>query len=204
MRGDSMLAERAGTGNTFTDNLKFNGLFPDYIQRKAPTHWTPLDVALCAAEFLATSANERVLDIGSGIGKFCLVAGYHKPQAKFYGVEQRKSLIDYAIDVGKRFGLSNVRFIHGNFTELDFRQFDNFYFFNAFYENLKGTQKIDHTIEHSLALFNYYNRYLFQQLEQKPVGTRIATYHSLEDEIPPCYYVVKTHFEGLLKFWVKV
>ncbi|MGZ5245479.1 MAG: methyltransferase, partial [Flavitalea sp.] len=98
----------------------------------------------------------------------------------------------------------NVSFIHGNFTQLDFRQFDSFYFFNSFYENLKGTDKIDSSIEYSLSLFNYYNNYLYKELEQKPNGTRIATYHSLEDEIPPSYYVVKTELNGSLKFWVKV
>jgi hypothetical protein len=87
--------------------------------------------------------------------------------------------------------------------KIDLGQFDHFYFFNSFYENLDGTDKIDNTIEHSVSLYNYYNRYLYKQLEQRRTGTRIATFHSMEEEIPPCYYVVKTEFEGLLKFWVK-
>jgi SAM-dependent methyltransferase len=188
----------------FRDDLRFDKLYPKNIQAKSVRHWTPLNVARTAAEFLAPHNNVHVLDIGSGVGKFCLAAAKHKPNAVFYGVEQRKDLVDNALDVSSKSGIYNVSFIHGNFTQLDFRQFDHFYFFNSFYENLKGTEKIDYKIEHSLSLYNYYNRYLFKQLEQKPTGTRIATYHSLEDEIPPCYYVVKTEFNGLLKFWVKV
>ena len=63
--------------------------------------------------------------------------------------------------------------------------------------------KIDYTIEHSLSLYNYYNSYLFSQLQKLPVGTRVATYHTWENEMPADYYIVKTHFDKLLKFWVK-
>jgi len=199
-----LLAQKIRLESLFSEDLHFDRIFPKRIQGKALRHWTPVDVAKCAANFLASHKDVHVLDIGSGIGKFCLAAAYHKPNAIFYGVEQRKDLVDYAFDVSCKFDIYNVSFIHGNFTQLDFRQFDHFYFFNSFYENLKGTEKIDYTIEHSSALYNYYNRYLYKQLEQKPNGTRIATYHSLEDEIPPCYYVVKTEFDGLLKFWEKV
>ncbi len=195
---------RAQKGNVFNDDLSFNKMFPKSIQLKASRHWTPLDVARLSADFLAPHKDVHVLDIGSGIGKFCIAAASHKPNAVFYGVEQRKDLVDYAMDASFHSGIFNVSFIHGNFTQLDFRQFDHFYFFNSFYENLKGTDKIDYSIEHSLSLYNYYNRYLFNELEQKPPGTRIATFHSLEDEIPPCYYVVKTEFNGSLKFWIKV
>ena len=199
-----MLAQQLQLKSLFNDDLRFNQLFPKRIQTKATRHWTPVEVAKAAADFLAPDKGAHVLDIGSGIGKFCLTAAYHKPEAVFYGVEQRKDLAGYAFDVGCTFGIYNVSFIHGNFTHIDFRQFDSFYFFNSFYENLEGTEKIDYTIEHSSALYNYYSRYLYKQLEGMRKGTRIATYHSLEDEIPPSYYVVKTAFNGLLKFWINV
>lgn len=199
-----MLAQQEKLKSLFESDLRFNQQFPRRIQLKAAKHWTPLDVAKTAAEFLAPQNNLHILDIGSGIGKFCMAAAFHKPNAVFYGVEQRKDLVDYAFDVSGRLGIYNVSFIHGNFTQLDFRQFDGFYFYNSFYENLKGTEKIDYTIEHSQSLFNYYNRYLYKELDIMSSGTRLATFHSLEDEIPPNYYVVKTEFNGLLKFWVKL
>ena len=87
---------------------------------------------------------------------------------------------------------------------LDLRNYDHFYFYNSFYENLVGTDKIDDSIDYTSGLYNYYNRYLYKQLEQKPTGTRLATYHSLEDEIPPSYLVVGSEFDNLLKFWIKV
>jgi len=45
---------------------------------------------------------------------------------------------------------------------------------------------------------------LLKQLEQKPAGTKLATYHTLEDEIPQSYHEVGSEFDNLLKFWIKV
>jgi SAM-dependent methyltransferase len=182
---------------------QFNQLYPFSIQVLACKHWTPLSVARKAATFLASENNASILDIGSGVGKFCLAAAYAKPKALFYGVEQRRSLIVEAEIVKKRLNIENVSFIHGNFTQLDFRNYDHFYFFNSFYENLVGTNKIDDTIEYSQELYNYYNRYLFTQLEQKPVGTKLVTYHSLEEEVPDGYRLVNTERDHLLKYWIK-
>jgi SAM-dependent methyltransferase len=188
----------------FNSDEQFNQLYPSSIQALAKRHWTPLSVARKAANFLAAENNVRILDIGSGVGKFCLAAAYYKPRAFYYGVEQRKSLIVHAETAKNMLHFENVAFVHGNFTLLDFRNYHHFYFFNAFYENLDGTDKIDDSMEYTGELYNYYNRYLYRQLEQKPAGTRLATFHSLEDEIPRSYHEVGSEFDHLLKFWIKI
>lgn len=188
----------------FHSDQAFDQLYPNYIQNKASKHWSPIEVAKYAAEFLAAQKDVHILDIGCGVGKFCLTAAYAKPHAMFYGVEQREQLVQIAIECNEQLNLPNVNFIHGNFTQLDFRQFDHFYFYNSFYENLDGVDKIDNELEYSLSLYNYYNRYLFKELEQKPKGTRIVTFHSLEGEIPPSYYTVNSAFDNSLKCWIKV
>lgn len=183
---------------------QFNQLYPPWIQSLSGKHWTPLSVSRKAASFLAAEKNSRILDIGSGVGKFCLSAACFSPDAFYTGIEQRKNLVEYADNAKKKLGLTNCAFIYGNFTQVNFREYDHFYFYNAFYENLTGTYKIDESIEYSGELFNYYNRYLFRQLDMKPAGTRLATFHSLEDEVPPAYHIVGTAFDQLLKFWIKV
>jgi len=200
----NMLLQQPGLIDVFIDDRNFDRQYPVHVQRKSSGHWTPLEVARSAADFLVPQKDVHILDIGSGIGKFCMAAANHKPDALFYGVEQRSDLVNYATYRSNELDLLNVFFINGNFTQIDFRQFDHFYFYNSFYENLKGTEKIDDTIEHSPALYNYYSRYLYKQLNEKPKGTRVATYHSTEEEMPACYYVVKTEFNGLLKFWIKI
>jgi len=190
--------------DVFHDDREFHQLYPPMIQKRALRHWTPLQVSRYAAQFLVTEPGSRILDIGSGVGKFCLAAAYYQPGGMFFGIEQRKDLHEIALGIKSELQLENAFFMQGNFTQLDLAAYDHFYFFNSFYENLDGSEKIDATIQYSSSLYNYYNRYLYKQLEQLPQGTRIATYHSLEDEIPPCYYVVKTHYDNLLKFWIKV
>ncbi len=191
-------------GKRFDSDEAFDTIYPANIQRLARRHWTPLDVARKAANFLAVENNAKVLDIGSGVGKFCLGAAYYRPNALFYGVEQRRSLVVNADNAKRVLGFENVCFINGNFTQVNFKDYDHFYFFNSFYENLAGTDKIDDSIDYSGELYNYYNRYLYKQLEQMPPGTRLATYHSLEDEVPRGYHTVRSEIDNLLKFWVKI
>ena len=188
----------------FDSDADFNQIYPPSIQALSKKQWTPISIARKAANFLAAENGASILDIGSGVGKFCLAAAYYKPKSFFFGVEQRKSLTGFSEMAKDILSLDNVFFIPGNFTQLDFRQYDHFYFYNSFYENLAGTDKIDDSIDYSRELFNYYNRYLFKQLQLKPAGTRLATFHSLEDEIPRDYHVVGTEADNLLKFWIKI
>ena len=199
-----LIERRINAEKWFYSDEQFNRLYPLSVQVLSAKHWTPLSVARKAASFLAAEQNVKILDIGSGIGKFCLGAANYKPKAFYYGVEQRRNLVTHAETVRENLQLQNVSFIHGNFTQLDFRNYNHFYFYNAFYENLAGTNKIDDSIEYSAELFNYYNRYLYRQLEQKPAGTRLATFHSLEEEVPPSYHVVGSEIDNLLKFWIKI
>lgn len=188
----------------FTSDASVHELYPQEIRDLARRHWTPLLVAKKAASFLVTAPGDRILDIGSGAGKFCLAAGFHHPQARFTGIEQREYLVEHANSALKTVGLPNVNFIHGNFTQVDFRQYDHFYFYNSFYENLAYTEKIDEQIEYSTELFDYYSHYLYKQLCNAPDGTRLVTYHSLETEIPAAYHVVHTDINDYLKCWIKV
>lgn len=199
-----LLEKRINTENWFSSDAQFNQLYPASIQLLAQRHWTPLVVARKAASFLAAESNMKILDIGSGVGKFCLAAAHYKPKALYYGIEQRKRLINHAEAAKEMLGIDNISFMNGNFTQIDFRNYDHFYFYNAFYENITGTDKIDDSIDYSGELYNYYNRYLYKQLEQMPSGTRVASFHSLEDEIPQGYHIVGSEMNDLLKLWIKI
>jgi len=192
-----------GPDSYFESDEQFDQLYPPSIALLAGRHWTPLEVSKKTARFLATHKGARVLDIGCGVGKFCLSAAFFEPDTEFYGVEQREQLLQHAEAAKAALGSKNAAFFHANFTQLDFRDYDHFYFFNSFYENLDGTDKIDNTIAYSNELFDYYNRRLYKLLEQRPAGTRLVTYHSMEDEIPGNYYVVDELSNTLLKFWIK-
>lgn len=189
---------------SFSSDEAFNALYPEPVRMVAGKHWTPVEVAMKVAEFLNTHAGAKILDIGSGAGKFCLIAAKRFPRLSFTGIEQRKNLVHLSNQLKKKAGLLNVDFIHGNLENFDISRFDHFYFYNAFYENLPGTQKIDLNVRYSEKLYDFYNLVLYKKLLQMPQGTRLATYHSLGNEVPPGFEVVSTDYAGFLKFWVKV
>ncbi|MBS1564284.1 MAG: methyltransferase domain-containing protein, partial [Bacteroidetes bacterium] len=155
----------------FENDENFCRLYPPSIRLLDGMHWSPLEVIQKSAEFLAGKKGTKVLDIGSGAGKFCLAASYYKPKAFFYGVEQRQYLIDHAEAALKQLGKLQVTFINGNFTQLNLQEFDSFYFYNSFFESLPGIQKIDDSIDYSPGLYDYYCRYMSMQLDNLPSGT---------------------------------
>lgn len=188
----------------FRSDFNFNLLYPAQIQAVAEKHWTPLSVAKQSAEFLAIDNKVKVLDIGSGAGKFCFTAAHYHPETQFFGIEQRKDLVELCNGLKEKLKLPNVTFINSNITDVDFKEYDHFYFYNSFYENIEGTLKIDYKIKYSEDLYDFYNRCLYKQLNKKPAGTRLVTYHSFGSEIPKGYEVVRNEYDDYLKFWIKV
>jgi hypothetical protein len=197
------LASAEHKGKWYNSDDAFDKLLPFAVRVLSHQHWTPLHVAHKAIQFLAPADGTKVLDIGSGAGKFCIAGGYYKPQCWFTGVEQRKSLIVTGEMIADKLSLENVSFLNGNFTRIDFTKYDSFYFYNSFYENLNGTDKIDSSIEYSSGLYYYYCRCLSKKLDEMPVGTRLATFHSLENEIPLSYRLTETWFDNSLKLWAR-
>ncbi len=187
----------------FDTEAQFCRLFPLHIQQLGSVHWTPLSVAYKAMRFLKSKPGDRILDIGSGIGKFCLAGAYFKPKAFYFGIEQRKSLVTHANEAKKILGFENVKFIHGNITQIELRDFNHFYFFNSFGENLADASKIDESITYSAELYYYYSNYLRNGLDRMPYGTKFVNYCSQDDEVPLTYQLVNTQYEGRLKFWIK-
>jgi len=178
-------------------------LYPRTIQLLADKHWTPLPVTNLVVQFLAIQKGARVLDIGSGVGKFCLAGAYLKPEATFYGFEQRKHLVAHAEKARVILGLKNVRFFHQNIIQMDFSHFDHFYFFNSFYENLADTEKIDDTVQCNPELYDLYHSVLLQKLKAMPTGTRLVTFHCFEGMTSAGYQLMEEHIGLLLRFWMK-
>jgi SAM-dependent methyltransferase len=199
---EQITSYRAAAGWLSSDE-NFDALYPLHIQRLARRYWTPLRITKAIVDFLTPGNKEHVLDIGSGVGKFCLAAACYKPSAFFEGIEQRAALVEIAKQAQVRLQISNVNFFHGDFTNVNFDDYDHFYFFNSFYENLSDEYKIDDNIELSGELYNYYTHCLYKKLFEMPRGTRVVTYHSLEDELPLSYRTVESKFNNRLKFWIK-
>ncbi len=188
--------------NKHVTDTEFDTIFPEDIKRKGHVHWTPVEIAREASEFLSEGPNARILDIGSGAGKFCLVASA-LTDAKYTGVELRENLFNVSRKLAKYHRLDNVEFIHANITDIDFKAYTGFYFFNSFYENLEKEQAIDDALELKMQNYNIYTRYVKEQLDGMPKGTRLATYWSSVKDIPGSYELQGKFANGLLEMWEK-
>ena len=197
---------------TFAKDEKFDLIYPQQIQKLSSLFWTPVAVAAEAAKLLVTDwacraeglakAGTRVLDIGCGPGKFCLV-GASLTDGRFTGVEQRSDLVVAARQAADDLGLTNVEFIHGNVLEVDFAEYDAFYLFNPFEENMHSGHTIDSAVRLSPALFKRYTSHVAAQLGARPIGTRVVTYAGYADDIPACYSCESALFDDDLKLWIK-
>ena len=184
------------------DDSRFNELYPSHIKKLAERHWTPVAVAEMAAQYLVEKTGDRILDIGAGAGKFCLI-GASCTNGMFYGVEQRKSLVELSSTLAKKHMIQNVEFIHANIDQISFANYDAFYFYNSFFENLDTSCPIDHSILPSKERYDFYTSYLWDQLRSTPAGTRVVSYYSGWDEIPESFDLEYTAFGGFLNFWRK-
>lgn len=182
---------------------EFNAIYPEWVRTLARRHWTPIEVSIKVAEFLVDKPETKVLDIGSGPGKFCMVGATYT-KGHFTGVEQRYGLVDLSKKLARAYRIQNIDFIHANITSIKFKEYDAFYFYNSFHENIDLTAKIDDTVNSNTELYNLYHQYVYEQLSLAPVGTRLATYWSAKKEIPSSYQVKYSFRDGLLLFWEKL
>jgi len=188
----------------FSSDAEFDSIYSLRARQLSSIHWTPLDIAKKAAEHLTNGNGKNILDIGSGVGKFCIVGAHYYKENMFHGIEQRKALHDEALIAQKTTDSQNTNFIYGNFTELDMDLYDHFYFYNSFSENIYHYKPIDNLVNASAELYYSYLDHFYSVLDDKPAGTRLATFHCQDHQIPPSYKRVK-HITGeQLKLWVKL
>lgn len=181
---------------------RFDLIYPVEIRDLSRRHWTPVAVARRAAEFLVSGSETRVLDLGCGPGKFCIV-GALTSVGHFTGIEQRQQLANLArMAIGKK-NIPNAEIVHGNITDVDFLDYDAFYLFNPFEENLFKWGKIDSSVKLSKALYEQYTAHVATELARAPLGTRVVTYAGLCEEVPLCYECHRSSFSGILKLWQK-
>ncbi|MGY0036481.1 methyltransferase domain-containing protein [Pedobacter sp. NJ-S-72] len=187
----------------YLNDTVFDSFLPEKLRKISKIHWTPLAISKKAASFLAPVSGSKILDIGSGVGKFCIAAAHFFPDSEFHGIEQREDLHDIALQAQQRSGANNVQFINGNFTQLNLDIYDSIYFYNSFAENLIDVGRIDNSVDYSPGLYTYYSNYLCRVLDNMPTGTRLVTYHGYEHEIPIAYEIVEQDDQKPLKMWIR-
>ncbi|UCS92740.1 class I SAM-dependent methyltransferase [Echinicola marina] len=195
-----MIKEEGILPKAFTDK-DFDLLFSPKIQQLSHRHWTPLAIIKQTVGFLCQGRHTKVLDIGAGSGKFCLIGAMYA-NARFFGVENRAFLVKASRKIAKELGMEQqVTFIHSSVQDLDLSQFDAFYFFNSFHENLDTTDAIEKESMVDEQAYQAYTQNLKEQLAKLPKGTRIAIYCTDADIIQDNYLRVAVLSKGKLQFW---
>lgn len=184
----------------------FDLLFPPHIQKVSRRYWTPVDVALAAARMLVTSRSSRILDIGAGVGKLCIVGGL-STGASFTGIERRRALVDIGRDAAERVSLTTTTLIHGDLEAVAWQEHDAIYLFNPFEENLhEPIEWLDDSVPLSASRFRGDVALVERGLRATVLGTRVVTYHGFGGHMPEGYRLEQVVGAGSdrLHLWVKV
>jgi tRNA A58 N-methylase Trm61 len=112
----------------------FDEIYPEAIRSVSSVHWTPVRVATRVVELLRLQPGDRVLDVGAGAGKFCVIAAAMS-DARVRGVERRPELVTVAREAARRLGVT-VEIVEGSFDTEDPTAVDAAYFFNPFAETI--------------------------------------------------------------------
>ncbi len=186
------------------DDDIFDLIFPPDVRRLSSFHWSPIQLAMRAAELAVDEPGTRVLDVGAGVGKFCLIGSF-VTEGIFFGIEQRQSLVNTARDIANRYKIPRVHFDHGNMIHFDWHPFDCIYLYNPFSENLDKSTKIDDSCALSVDLYVKYIRAVQTKLTELARGTRVVTLNGFGGDLPPSYQLI--HKEGSdslpLELWIK-
>ena len=189
--------------NNNTTDEEFNGISGKHIASLSNLHWTPLKIARKASEWLCNSTDSKILDVGSGIGKFCLV-GALTTDGEYTGVEQRENLVKISNKIIDQNKISKVKFIYNNFKHINFNNYTGFYLYNPFWENIANDKLIDNKITVSESLYKEYNKLLSDKLSKLKAGVLVVTYLMKEDDIPQCFSIKKHQFDRKLILWQKM
>lgn len=185
-------------------DARFDHLFPAELRVHSKIHFTPVKVARRVRDWLGPDPGVRILDVGSGCGKFCLVFGATGP-GRVTGIEQRPNLHQAAEAAAKALGLERTTFLCGRMEDLDWRAFNTFYFFNPFYERIAYRQGMDDRTPPHAALYFDHIRTVRDKLDTVKSGSRVVTYHGMGGRLPSDWVLVRSEeiHTDELQLWVK-
>lgn len=208
------LAAELRDGGEVTDHA-FDRLYPAPLRSMSRVHWTPLAVARRAVELLAPLAGERMLDVGAGVGKVCLVGALRSP-ATWTGLELRPALIRAAEQAARALGVADrTSFFATDMVTFDWAGYDGVYLYNPFGEylmpaaapSLREVGPLAGEYAHPARVARH--RRLVAATEEKAwglrPGARVVTFHGFGGVWPPCLDLV--HREKIstdvLEVWVR-
>jgi SAM-dependent methyltransferase len=132
---------------------------------------------------------KRVIDIGSGTGKFCLIAAKLNPDIHFTGVEITEKYWEESMRLKDILGITNVEFLLQDYKDVDITNFDGIYIFNPFVMSKDDPygKKYQFGIKQDKEYFELVEKFKADLLKAN-VGTKLIMYN------PFCSISRKTGF----------
>ncbi|MDI1445001.1 class I SAM-dependent methyltransferase [Polyangium sp. 6x1] len=186
-------------------DIAFDRLYPERIRKLSDRYWTPVDVARRAAELFAKHGARRVLDIGAGMGKFCVIAAI-TTDLELSGVEHRENLVAAGREVLATYAIPRVTLIHGTLDDVDFDAYDGFYLFNPFEEGtFSPSEWVDRTVPLSEERAAGDVARVEAALARARRGACVVTFHGFGGTIPKGFTHLPEETRGIpfLRLWVK-
>lgn len=181
----------------------FDEIYPEVVRSASSAHWTPVRIAARVVELLRLRRGDRVLDVGAGAGKFCIVVAAMS-NAHVRGVERQPQLVTVAREAVRRFGVS-AEIVEGSFDAEDPSGIDAAYFFNPFVDTilLPGVEALaaDRFAGRTAADILTAERFL----AAARIGVRVVTFCGFGGMIPDQYErLAQEAWEGgVLELWEK-
>jgi SAM-dependent methyltransferase len=193
------------TGSCPADRA-FDRFLPEPLRIVSPQYWSPLVVARRAAEWLDAAGVRSVVDIGSGVGKFC-VAGALFGRCRFIGLEERPFLVKSARRLARLFDVNDrVHFMLGSLGEVPTPIADAYYLFNPFGDySFELGPRSERNPTLAEARFQRDVSAAEHLLHHAPLGTWVLTFNGFGGRIPEGFDLLRVDWRlpSALRLWRK-
>lgn len=197
------ISERLRQREPVSDDV-FDSVMAELPKSKSRSFWSSVEAAQLASKLFRQAGARRVLDTGSGAGKFCTIASLDLG-CTLWGIERRAELVAESRRLSEVFGAQTI-VTEGTLESVEPQQFDGFYFYNPFGEYLADdVDRYDSLAPRSFDAYIKEVRLVERWLRSAKLGTAVVTYNGLGGRIPASYRVRHTSHvrDDVMRLWVK-
>ncbi|MGZ3655203.1 MAG: class I SAM-dependent methyltransferase [Bdellovibrionota bacterium] len=199
------LIQRRLTGAERLPDVVFDLLYNPRYRQVSDLFWSPVAAVRQAMAWLPTARSLKILDVGSGVGKFCIV-GALASNHKMYGIERKPRMVDEARRITKLFPTASISFRCGNAFAYDWTKFDVLYFFNPFAELNFPELSPDVENNSPMNLATKSISFTLLRLSTLLPGALVLTYYTIGSPMPDGFERLKAQQfdQGYLELWLKL
>lgn len=176
-------------------DARFDRFLAPNLRAISEQSWTPLEVAARASQWFTELRIKSVVDVGSGVGKFCIAAALGS-RCRFIGLERHSQLVEVARNLSRLFSVEHqVEFIWGVFGEMSLPKAECYYLFNPFGDDsfdLGDRLHEDPDSSHARYLRDVDEAELL--LRALPAGAYVLTYNGFGGTLPDDFEEVRVDF----------